>query len=813
MRRLLLVDGHSVIYRSHFAFVRQPLRNSRGMNTSAVFGFASTLRKILSDMTPDCCAVVFDAPGRTFRDEKFAEYKAQRPPAPEELPAQIPVIKEMVAAWGLATFEQPGYEADDVLATIALKAAAAGFEVIIATSDKDLLQLVGDRIVIYDPWVEKRYRPADVVAKLGVRPEQVPDYLALTGDAIDNVPGVPGIGPKRALAVLQRHGSLAAALERDERVQRHADLARLSRELVELRRQVPLALDLERLVPSSPDRERLRRVYEAMEFGGLLREMMSERVPDIAITAYGGSNDITRAGRFSFQCADGQMWASIDGKSAVDVTAAKAELLATPGVLKIGHDIKGQMRLMDVPVVGPLFDVGVGAWLMDPNRKRYGIEDCALMVLNEAALFREPGPRAACAMRIYQALEPQLAAMGLTRVATDIEMPLIPVLGAMERRGVKVDRQSLVGLEQELAAEQQRLQQDIWRLAGEEFNVASPRQLGEVLFGRLRLARGRRTKTGYATGSDILAELAPKHEIVRLVLRFRELGKLCGTYLGPLVALADSETQRVHATLNQTGTSTGRLSASNPNLQNVPIRTELGRRIRRAFVAESGKRLVSADYSQIEMRVLAHLSGDERLKQAFASGEDIHVATAAAILNLNPEAVTQDQRRVAKMVNYGLVYGMGDYGLSWRMDMPVEEARLFLDGYMERFSGVARWREAVIEQARRDGFVRTISGRLRPVPGITEQNRVVVEAARRAALNAPVQGSAADIIKLAMLRIEELLPGTMILQVHDELLLEVDEHRARETAEMVRVEMERAWQLDVPLVVECGIGGDWSEAH
>ncbi|MEO0074155.1 MAG: DNA polymerase I [candidate division WOR-3 bacterium] len=817
MKQLLLVDGHSLIYRSYYAFIRQPLRNSKGVNTSAVFGFANTMKKLLAELKPDLCAVAFDAPGKTFRDEKFAEYKAQRPPPPSELPGQIPIVKELARAMGLTVFEKQGYEADDIIATLAYRAVGQGFGVTVATADKDMLQLVGDRIEVYDPWQEKRFTPEAVREKLGVEPAMVPDLLALAGDSIDNVPGVPGVGPKRAQKILERFGSLEAALTQDERVREHAELARLSRELVKLRTDVDIDVRFDELAPGRPDREALARIYQALEFKTLLRELEGGRVPEVRVAGYSGVESLRQAGRFGFWLAPaGRLWVSIDGVSAMAVEGDAAQILGDPVTVKVGHGLKetiSRLHRDGIALMAPVFDIGVGAWLLDPNRKRFGLEDVALMVLGEGVVSDDPAARAVACLRIYEAMKPQLTAMGLLTLAEEIEMPLVSVLARMEERGVKIDRQFFSQLEQELAAEQERVEREIWRLAGVEFNVSSPKQLGDVLFGRLKLARGKKTKTGYSTSFDVLEQLAGQHPIAAQVLKYRELGKLCSTYLRPLLALSDTETGRIRTVFNQTGTSTGRLSTATPNLQNIPIRTELGRRVRHGFIAEQGNLMISADYSQIEMRVLAHLSGDERLQEAFEKGEDIHVATAAAILNIAPEAVSADQRRIAKMVNYGLVYGMGDYGLSWRMGISIDEARAFLDGYMQRFAGVARWRDSVLEQARQQGFVRTISGRIRPVPGVADSNRTVAEAAGRAALNAPVQGSAADIIKRAMLNIEERLPGAMILQVHDELLFEVEETRATAAAELIREEMASAWQLSVPLVVEVRTGQNWGEVH
>jgi len=823
VKRLLLIDGHSVIFRSFFAFIRAPLRNSKGFNTSAVYGFAQTLKKLLKQLKPDYCAVVYDAPGQTFRDEKFSQYKMQRPPAPEELPPQMPVVKEMVRAWGIASFEIPGVEADDVLATLARRFEGPGLSVSIATSDKDMLQLVRGGVTVYDPWKEKRFGPEDVKEKMGVGPELVQDLLALSGDEIDNIPGVPGVGPKRAKEMLTRWQTLEKAIECDERVRPHADLARLSHELARVRTDVDVPADLESLKPGAPDAAVLQAIFTEMEFRGLAAEVAPATEVRADVREFTGLESLARTGRFGMSQGPGRgLWMSLEpGRVAlVQDLGTQKSVLSDANLLKVGFDLKEQVkaaRRSGLDVTGPFFDVGVAAWLCDPNRRSFTPEEVTMQVLGSRVPALLSEARAAHALALYAALEPQLLAMGLGEVASGLEMPLVPVLAAMEERGIKVDLGGLSRLEAQLTEDLKAIERHVYQLAGHEFNIGSPKQLGIVLFEELKLARGKRIRTGYSTSADVLNELAQKHEVVREVLRFRELTKLCNTYLEPLRLAARDKTHRVHATFNQTGTATGRLSSSDPNLQNIPIRTELGKRIRSAFVAEPGNVLVSADYSQIEMRVLAHLSRDEELAEAFNRGEDIHARTAAAILRKGIADVKPEDRRLAKVVNYGLVYGMGDHGLSLRADIPIEQARAFLEEYMARFRGVARWRDQVIEQAKQNGYVRTISGRVRPTPGIADPNRAVAEATKRYAINAPVQGSAADVIKKAMLRFDELLSRGfgigMILQVHDELVFEVPQAKLAEAREIIRTEMEGAWELSVPLVVETGAGANWGEAH
>ncbi|NPV14409.1 DNA polymerase I [candidate division WOR-3 bacterium] len=834
MKRLVLIDGHSVLYRSFFAFIRNPLRNSRGENTSAPFGFANTIRKVIKELKPDLCAVVFDAPGKTFREELFTEYKAQRPKVPDELKASIPVVKEMVQAWGVKVFEVPGVEADDVIGTIAEQGKEQEIEVVVVSSDKDLLQLVDERVKVYDPWKEQFLTPAEVKEKLGVSPEQVPEFLALAGDTVDNIPGVPGVGPKRALDILLKYGGLDEALQRDERLKSYQDVVKTSKQLAVIRCDAPVEFNWEDLKLKEMDREKLVEIYRRLEFNSLLQELTGNEVSGngefegLKVVEFGTeplAQILTNRVCGLFFERDKGVWVYGPDRTALCVPIQEPEALVRLGsardVVFAGFELKGMVKeimKMGIEELGAFFDVGVGAWLLDPNRKRFEVSDVSAQILGQPIRADSGAEKAALAYKIYQALLPQIQAMGLEPVARELEMPLIFVLARMERRGVKIDINFLARLEQELVEEQKMVERRIHDLAGVVFNVGSPKQLGQVLFERLKLPRGRRTKTGYSTGSDVLTELVEAHPIVKEVLRYRELDKLISTYLNPLRGLAEKKTQRVYTNFNQTGTSTGRLSSSEPNLQNIPIRGELGRKVRRAFVADEGMVLISADYSQIELRILAHFTEDERLIELFEQDEDIHVATAAAILNIPIEAVTEEHRRIAKMVNYGIIYGMGDWGLSSRMDIPVEQARAFIEEYYRKFPGVAKWRERAFDEAQRQGFVRTIAGRIRPVPGVMSPDRQTAEAAQRAALNAPMQGSAADIMKKAMIAIDRRMremgfEGGIILQIHDELVVEVEEARLDEAREIVKMEMEGAWRLRVPLVVEIGVGRNWGEAH
>uniref|UniRef100_A0A7V3PUL5 DNA polymerase I n=1 Tax=candidate division WOR-3 bacterium TaxID=2052148 RepID=A0A7V3PUL5_UNCW3 len=831
---LVLIDAHSVLYRSYYAFIKSPLRNSRGLNTSAIFGFAKTLRKVLDELKPDFCAVVFDAPGKTFREERYAEYKAQRPKTPPELLQSIPYAKAIVEAWGLKIFELPGFEADDLIGTITKLGVENGLKVVIVSSDKDLLQLVkNDVVIVYEPYKEKFYHAADVKDKLGVEPEQIPDFLALAGDSVDNIPGIPGIGPKRAQQLLLRYGSLDKVLDCEEKIKTYRNLALLSRELAVINTEANVNIRIEILKPGIPDESKLTQLYQELEFHSLLKEinktephqeaivlMQVTELSDDAIKrilkkdAVGFAGEVNK-GIWIGVASDEVMLVPFEHQRAIK------EILSAPSVVKVGFNFKAQIKELQkkrLKLSAPFFDNCIGAWLVDPNRKNFAPQDIVERVLKQNATITKPAEEALWAIRVYQFLFPEIIAFGLKSVYDELEMPLVPVLVRMEERGVKIDIDFFEKLEGELNAELRALKQRIWSLAGTKFNISSPKQLSEVLFQRLKLPKGKKTHTGFSTSSDVLVNLINVHPIVSEILRYRELDKLCNTYLAPLPAHADPVSHRLHTSFNQLGTSTGRLSSTEPNLQNIPIRGELGKKIRCGFVADTGKMLISADYSQIELRVLAHFTGDERLISAFLNGEDIHAATASAILNIPLNQVTPEHRRIAKMVNYGLIYGMGDWGLSSRMDISIEQARAFMDEYFLKFPGVAQWRERITELAKRDGFVRTLSGRIRPVPGITSSIRQEAEAALRAALNAPMQGSAADIMKKAMIRVDKRLQemgfeGGIILQIHDELLLEVEEERCEEAKEMVKFEMENAWRLNVPLIVEIGVGRSWGETH
>ncbi len=830
-KAVLLIDGHSIAYRSYFAFIRNPLRNSKGQNTSAVFGFINSLKRLFSNFSPKYMAVVFDSGKETFRHKLYEEYKSDRPETPSDLVYQLPLIKEVISAYGLKTLAKEGFEADDILATIAKRLSAKGIKIYIVTSDKDLFQLVNDNIFIYDVYKEITYDREKTKEKYGINePSMIRDVLALAGDAIDNIPGVPGIGMKRAIDIIHKYASFDEALEKDERLKEHKEVAKISRVLATVKTDVKIRAGLTELRVKSKDIPKLIRIFKELEFGSLLREI-SGSMPkavfqqplftETKITSRKKIKADSASKQFGFNFSDTGLFI-FDGKTDMQITD-KNEIktwLVSPE-LKIGFDIKVQMHKLHelgIEISEPYFDTKIAAYLLDSSRKRYEIEDLILQHFQVIPNQVSEQEKAHFNYNLFAKLESEILTHGLNMVFSEIEMPLVQILFEMENRGVKIDTKLFRRMSEKIEKEQEQLKKGIFSKAGIDFNINSPQQLSKVLFEKLELRKTKRTKTGYSTDSSVLSELAPSSPIVQDVLRYREITKLQTTYLEPMRELIKKETGRIHCQFNQTGTSTGRLSSSNPNLQNIPIKGELGKQIRDGFIAEPGNLLISADYSQIELRILAYISGDERLKEAFLKGEDIHARTAAAIFNKQEIKVSEDERRVAKMVNYGLIYGLSDFGLAAGLGINQDEARRIIDDFLGIYFQVAEWREKVIEQTKETGYAKTIFGRIRPFPGIFAQNRIIYESSVRAAINHPIQGSAADIIKKAMIDISKQLKqdkfkGGMIIQIHDELLLEIEEKRVKEAKEMVKNIMSQKYLKDVPLEVNIGIGENWAVAH
>lgn len=891
---LYLVDGSALAYKSYFAFARNPLRNSKGENTSAAFGFTRSLLKILDEQKPSHMAVVFDRPEPTFRHKDYAEYKAQRAPMPDDMAYQMPRIKEITKALGVPVLEVPGYEADDVIATLARKAAEEGMRVTIVSGDKDLAQLVSDRIRVYNPRrageeIEILDRQG-VEEKFGVPPERITDLLALTGDSVDNIPGVRGIGPKTAVQLLRQFGTLEAIYEniedvKPERIRKllaeQEEQARLSKQLATVDADVPVEVNIDELRVDQPDREKLVEIFQELEFNSLLerfstnsaanedhdyrvirsREDLAWLVQSLrkagtfALDLETTSLDPMRARivGFSFSWRAGfACYVPVRGPADERIELTEPEILQAlrpvledPGVRKVGQNIKYDLlvlRRAGIELRGIYFDTMVAAYLLNPSERQHNLDSLSLEYLRykkipTSSLIGKRGKEQrsmdqvavevvaeyACedadiAWRLYEVLEPRLREAGLEKLFHEVEMPLVEVLADMEYTGVKLDLAYLGEMSRQLESELRALEEKIFELAGERFNVNSPQQISRILFGKLGLPAKRRTKTGYSTDVRVLEELARQHELPRLLLEYRQLAKLKSTYVDALPQMVNPRTGRVHTSYNQTVTATGRLSSSEPNLQNIPIRTEIGRQIRRAFIPSSEDHvLLDADYSQIELRIMAHLSGDRRLRESFEKDEDVHTRTAALVFGLETEEVTPEHRRRAKEVNFGIMYGMGAYGLAQRLEITPEEAQQFITGYFATYPKVHDYILRTIERARRDRYVTTLLNRRRLLPDILSDNQRVREFAERTAINTPIQGTAADLIKVAMVRIwRELrrrgLRTKMIMQVHDELVFDVPKDELEEVKQLVKREMEGAIQLDVPVKVEIGVGRNWLEA-
>ncbi|RMD70456.1 MAG: DNA polymerase I [Gammaproteobacteria bacterium] len=883
---LILVDASSFLYRAFHAL--PPLTNSKGEPTGAIYGVINMLRKLLADYEPQRIAVVFDAKGKTFRDELFARYKAQRPPMPEALAVQIEPLKQVIRAMGLPLLEVEGVEADDVIATLATRAAAKGMKVMIVTADKDMAQLVSDRIFLLNTKDNALMGPKEVEEKFGVPPERIVDYLALVGDATDNIPGVPGIGPKTAVKLLRTYGSLDGILahldaikgKAGEGLRRHQAQLLLSRELATLRRDVPLGVEPEDLVRGEMDVEALRALFQRLEFRTWLAQLprgegdpayetvLTEEAlmawvgrlreaPLIALDTETTSLDVMEAELvgIALSTAPGEgayIPLAHDYPGAPPqlprerVLEALRPLLEDPRKLKLGHNLKYDMGVLarcGIELRGIAFDTMLESYVLDSTASRHDLDSLALRYLgHRTILFEEVAGKGAkqvpfsrvpleqaapyaaedaeVTMRLHHRLWPRLEKeAALKALFEDLEMPLVPILSAMERAGVRVDTEQLQLQSRELAAKIEALREEIQLLAGEAFNPDSPKQLQAILFGKLGLPVLAKTPKGQpSTAEGVLAELALDYPLPRLILTYRSLSKLKSTYTDALVRQVHPATGRVHTSFHQAVAATGRLSSSNPNLQNIPIRTEEGRRIRRAFIAPEGCVLIAADYSQIELRILAHLSRDEGLLKAFREGRDIHRATAAEVFGIPPGSIDAEQRRRAKAINFGLIYGMSAFGLARQLGIPREEAEAYMERYFARYPQVAAFMESIRRRAHAQGYVETLFGRRIHLPELKAASAQRRAQAERAAINAPMQGTAADIIKRAMILCQrwierEGVEARMILQVHDELVFEVAEEAAEKAAGGLKGCMEGAAALSVPLQVEVGIGRNWEEAH
>ncbi len=892
---LVLVDGSSYLYRAFHAMPN--LTNSRGEHTGAVYGVANMLRKLVADYDPQHVAVVFDAPGRTFRDEIYDAYKAHRPPMPGELSAQIAPLHAVVRAMGLTLLMIEGVEADDVIATLADQATAAGMDTVISTGDKDLAQLVSDRVTLIDTMTNTRYDRAAVVEKFGVPPERIVDYLALVGDPVDNIPGVPKVGPKTASRWLQQYGSLDAVKQHageiagkvGESLRASLETVDLSRRLATVNRNVDLGVTVQDLQRQEPDAAQLRLLYKDLEFkswlaalGGINRsgdeetssgtgtyvtiseaaqlEAWLERLQAadlFAIDTETTDLDVMNAElvglSFTDRCGEGAYLPLGHVGPGVEeqldrglVLQRLKDLLEDPRHKKVGQNLKYDMSVLanhGIELRGIEFDTMLESYVLDSTGSRHDMDGLALKYLGYKTIkyeevtgkgknqinFREvPIERATqyaaedadITLRLHQNLWPRLGQIpSLAKLFRDIEMPLVSVLSRMERHGVRIDTEMLRRQSSELALRLLELEHEAHRLAGRPFNLASPLQIQEVLFNEQRLPVLKKTPKGQpSTAEEVLQELSLSYELPRVILEHRGIAKLKSTYADKLPEMVNTRTGRVHTSYHQAVAATGRLSSSDPNLQNIPVRTAEGRRIRQAFVPEPGNRLLSADYSQIELRIMAHLSGDRGLLGAFEQGSDVHRATAAEVFGVSPDLVTDEMRRNAKAINFGLIYGMSSFGLAQQLKIDRGAAQDYINLYFARYPGVKDFMERTRAQAHALGYVETVFGRRLYLPEINAANQARRQYAERTAINAPMQGTAADLIKLAMLAVDSWLLGSgtrtrMIMQVHDELVFEVPEAELETAMRQIRQCMTGVARLAVPLVVDIGTGINWDEAH
>ncbi len=840
MARLFLIDTFGFIFRAYHARARSgapPMRTATGQQTEAVYIFHNMVRRLRSVHQPEYLAAIFESFGPTFRDEAFADYKANRTETPPELLSQIPWIRKTLEAMRIPVLEYAGFEADDVIGTLACRAVEQGHEVAIVSSDKDMLQLVNGHVRMLNPMKNDLWFDAVETEKfMGVQPGQVADLLALKGDTSDNIPGAPGIGEKGAKDLILRFGSVEGALEHAaevekrtyrESLQNFREQILLSKKLATIHTDVPVPLVMEELQAVEPDTALLRELYQAMDFHGLLRELGSQSAqpeqqraePEYRQLEDEAALATQLAGHADVAVALGQlMEQTVLGFAAQANTGCSLSLDHLPLQATIAHDIKRLVRKFgESPHLR--HDVMLYAFLLNADPA-----GCDFPYLTEKYLGRplggDPAAHADAVLQLFEKFRPQLEAAKLADLYERIDRPLIRVLAGMETDGIRVDTDQLHVLSGRMEEEMGRLTSEIYTLAGKSFNINSPQQLGKVLFEDLNLpAPGKGGKKAVSTAADVLEELAAQFPIAGKVLEYRQLAKLKGTYVDALPALMDRDSGRIHTTFNQTGAATGRLSSSNPNLQNIPIRTELGREIRAAFVPRvvdgQAWKLIVADYSQIELRLLAHMSRDAVLVEAFRNGEDIHTRTAAEVFGVPPLLVTPAQRRDAKAVNFGIVYGQTAFGLAAALGIDRKEADLYIRAYFERYAGVKRFIETTIAEVRRTGVSVNLYGRKRPIPDMKSGNPNARNFAERTAVNTPLQGTAADLIKLAMIRISEKLKGMrarMLLQVHDELVLEAPPSEVDAVRSMVKSEMEGVEHLAVPLVVDVGIGDNWRDA-
>ena len=920
MKKLFLFDAYALIYRAYYAFIKNPRINSKGLNTSAVMGFVNTLNEIITKEQPTHIGVAFDH-GKTFRNEAFPEYKAQREETPEDIKRSVPIIKQLLEAWHIPCLQVDGFEADDVIGTLSMKSGKMGVETYMLTPDKDYGQLVRDNIFQFRPRHGGGYEkmgPKEVCAKYGIEnTDQIIDLLALMGDSSDNFPGCPGVGEKTAVKLIEEFGNIDNLLEHSdqikgklrEKVEAHVDDIRMSKFLATIRTDVPIELDLDSLQLREPDEEKLRALFAELEFKTLADKILKKptQTPKIVngqLDLFGNfapeDTEIQKNPDFltlqttphDYQLIDNQeemqklcdffltneilsldtettstnpIEAELVGLSfAVEETKAfyvpvpsdrnEAQKIVeifrpvyeNPKILKIGQNLKYDLEVLaryGIELQGPMFDTMIAHYLLQPEL-RHNMDYMAETLLNYQTIHIDQligakgrGQRSmrdllpsqvyeyACedadiTLRLKNVLEPRLKEAGVESLFRDIEMPLMPVLAEMEMNGVCLDTKALSETSKLFTERMLQLEQHIYELAGEPFNISSPKQVGEILFGKMKIIeKPKKTKTGqFVTSEEVLMQLRSKSPIVGEILDYRGLKKLLGTYVDALPKLINPQTGRIHTSFNQAVTATGRLSSSDPNLQNIPVRGEDGKEIRKCFVPEENCQFFSADYSQIELRVMAHLSGDENMIRVFREGKDLHAATAATIYKKNIDDVTRDERTKSKRANFGIIYGITVFGLAERLDISRDEAKMLIDGFFQTFPRVHDYMEQAKQTARERGYAETLFHRRRYLPDINSRNTTVRNFAERNAINAPIQGSAADIIKVAMIRIHERfkaekIRSKMILQVHDELNFSVVPEEKSRVEAIVLEEMQNAYRLNVPLVADCGWGDNWLEAH
>ncbi len=900
---IYLIDGSALVYRSHFAFIRNPLINSKGQLVSAIFGFMNAMLRLMTRENPEYLAVVMDTKEKTFRHIQYPDYKATREKMPDELAAQLPVIDDLVTKLNIPYLKRAGFEADDIIGTLSKLGAEQGFEVKVLSGDKDFAQLVNDKVTIVNPKDNKIWTSEYVADKWGVPPEKIIDLLGLMGDASDNVPGVPGVGPKTAVKLIQEHGSMLELYEKLEdvknpklrlKLEENKEKALLSRELVTIKTDMADMPTWEEIRIESMDINATRAVFQEFELFNLMKPLDEVRaiysrgdepikaqrarsysvvkhIPElielvetlktkqmVAFDLETTSLDVLTTDivglSFSWE-ANRAVYIAVrypnppDGSfTSEDIDIVLRELKPfwdSESIKKTGHNLKFDLSVLKrygIDVTGVGFDSQIAGYLVNPGGRGYGMNDLSVQYLGIDPIHIEQligkgkdqitmdlvsldviseyaAEDADISFQLYEILAEKIDAENLNSVLDDIDLPLIPVLMDMEREGTFVDAKILNDMSETLGQELIRLEQAIFEEAGEEFNVASPQQVAEILFEKKGIKPIRKTKTGYSTDVNVLQILAKEHAIPRYMLDYRQVAKLKSTYTDTLPLLIHEQTGRIHSNFNQTIAATGRLSSTNPNFQNIPVRTELGRDIRKAFRPQSsGWKILAADYSQIELRLMAQYSKDERLIEAFKNGEDIHTATAAHVFGTNLFGVTEDQRRRAKVVNFGIMYGAGPFRMSNELEITRGEAAELISDYFNTYPGIRRYLDETIEFAREHKFVQTLFGRKRPVPDIDASNRMSREGAERIATNMPIQGTAADIIKLAMIQVHkrikaEALKSKMILQVHDELVFEVPDGEVETLSVLVRETMEHAVELDIPLTVDIGMGENWLEAH